>query len=396
MNLPIPAVGTEAGPQYAIDVNNSLNTIDQHNHSPGSGVQITPNGMNINTALTFNGNLATHLAGLTLLAQTSMPANNTVYENGVDLYYVDGIGNNIRITESGGVAGSPGSISNLTSPASASYVTGSQEFVWQSNTNIAANMDFGSAIMRNLTPNSTFALTLQPPATLSSNFTLTLPSIPGSTSFLTLDTSGIISGSVPVSQGITASNIANGTITTTQIASAANITGSQLAANAGIQGTQLAAAAGILPNQIDSLSSGNYYGISASTGSFTTTSTSFGTPVTVASINVLALGRPIFIQLLGGSIGMDPGSSQAGTAEFRLVFSNTLTLGPVIATFPLTYSTTTAGGNGRIEIPASVLNAVTINTSAMSSFGFIALYARVTASGRTALVTNTQLVVFQV
>lgn len=192
MNLPVPGVGTEAAPDYASDVNNCLNIIDQHTHAPGSGTQITPAGLNINTALAFNSNFATGLAGLTLVAQASLPALNTVYESGVDLYFIDGAGNNVRLTQSGAVAGTPGSISNLVTPATASYVSGSSTFVWQSNASIAANMDFGAAILRNLSPNSTFALTLQPP-TLGSNYSITLPVLPSTTSVVTIDNSGNMS-----------------------------------------------------------------------------------------------------------------------------------------------------------------------------------------------------------
>lgn len=211
MNLPVPSVGTEPGPDYAADVNACMTLIDQHTHAPGSGVPISPDGMNINADLSFNGQFAIDVAGVGFTAQGGIPSNGTIYMSGVDLFFVDDAGNNVRLTQSGAVAGTPGSISNLVSPASASYVALSSTFVWQSNTNIAANMDFGAAIMRNLSPNSTFALTLRPPAALSSNFTLTLPNIPGSTSFLTLDTSGNITGSIATSGGITASNIAAGT-----------------------------------------------------------------------------------------------------------------------------------------------------------------------------------------
>lgn len=216
MSLIVPGVGTEAGPQYAIDIDMDLSIIDQHTHAPGSGVLITPNAININTALTFNSNFATSIAGLTLVAQGSTPAINTVYESGVDLYFVDGVGNNVRITQSGGVAGSPGSISNLTAPASASYVSGSSTFVWQSNTSIAANMDFGAAILRNLSPNSTYALTLQPPASLSNNYTITLPTLPASLSLVALDTSGNLSA--PAVYPLVSASLAANSVTSTQIA----------------------------------------------------------------------------------------------------------------------------------------------------------------------------------
>lgn len=245
MNLIVPGVGTEPGPDYANDINASLSIIDQHDHTIGNGVQITPSGLDINAALTLNGNFLTSAAGMTFQAQLSTPANGTVYESGNDLYYVDGVGNNVRITQSGAVAGSPGSIANLTSPASASYVSGSSTFVWQSNTSIAANMDFGAAIMRNLSPNSTFALTLQPPAALGSNYTITLPSLPATTKIMALTNSGVMSAPYSVDnstieiatnviqvkdQGITAAKILDHTISDTQIA-LLGISAASLAAN---------------------------------------------------------------------------------------------------------------------------------------------------------------------
>jgi hypothetical protein len=110
MNLVVPIVGSEAGPQYATDINTSLGIIDSHNHSPGFGVQINTLGLNINSSLTFNGNFATSLAGLTLTPQSTLPIVNTIYESGVDLYYLDVVGNNVRITQAGSLAGTPGSI----------------------------------------------------------------------------------------------------------------------------------------------------------------------------------------------------------------------------------------------------------------------------------------------
>lgn len=287
MNLPVPSVGSEAGPDYAYDINSCLTLIDQHDHSPGYGVQITPSGLNINTDLSFNDNFGTSVGGMTFTAQGSTPANNTIYESGVDLYYVDGDGNNVRITQSGAVAGSPGSISNLTAPASASYVSGNSTFVWESNTSIAANMDFGAAIMRNLSPNSTFALTLQPPASLSSNFTITLPTIPGSTSFLTLDNSGNMSASISTTGGITGSNIASTTITGGKLANQ-TITSTQIA-NSTITTTQISDTAGILPGQTDSLTSGDYYTLSSSSGSFSTQAASLLFTIPASSVTAGAV-----------------------------------------------------------------------------------------------------------
>lgn len=194
MNLVIPVVGQEPGPQYALDVNSSFTIVDGHNHTQGYGVQIPTAGLNINADLSFNGVNATLLRSARFQPQLTPLATPSdlgcLYESGVDLYYNDGNGTQIRMTASGGVAGTPGSISGLVSPASASYSPGSATFTWQSNTLTPANMDFASAILRNLIASSK-GLTLQPPAAMAADYTITLPPLPtGATKFVSMDTSG--------------------------------------------------------------------------------------------------------------------------------------------------------------------------------------------------------------
>lgn len=349
MNLIIPNVGSEPGPTYAQDVNSSLTIIDMHDHSSGNGVQITPDGLNININLDFGGNFASNIAGLILAPQVSTPDVNTLYETGVDLYYVDGNGNNVRITQSGGVAGSPGSISNLTSPASASYVALSQTFVWQSDTSIAANMDFGSAILRNLAPNSTFGLTLSPPAALSSNYTLTLPSLPASQKIMTLDNSGNMSAPYVVDnttieissntirvkdQGISTAKIADFAVTTAKLNDLA-VTNGKIA-DTTIAIGKLVASSG-----------------AAGSASSATTSTS-GTFATVCSVTATFIaGRTVLITLNGttaagsGRIGANTNGTSFG--RFRLF---DVTNSVIISTF---YFDTTIGSTV-IYYPASALN----------------------------------------
>lgn len=195
MSLPVPGVGTEPGPQYAQDVNNCLTIIDSHDHTPGSGVQLTPEALNINSDLTMGSNNLTDVRSVRFTAQLAPIANpadlGCLYESGVDLYYNDGVGNQVRITQSGGVAGTPGSIANLTPPASASYVSANSTFVWESDTLTPANMDAASYILRNLVASS-FGLTLAPP-TLSSDYTITLPLLPASNLPVSVSASGVMS-----------------------------------------------------------------------------------------------------------------------------------------------------------------------------------------------------------
>lgn len=196
MSLPVPVVGQDPGPDWATMLNACLALIDQHNHSSGNGVPINPAGLNINADLPFNNNNLTTARSLRLQSQNSplaLPADvGCLYLSGVDLYFNDGSGNQIRVTQSGGIAGTPGSISNLTSPASAAYVGANQTFVWESDANTPANMDGGSILLRNIVANSK-ALTLSPPNAMGSNYALTLPSLPASQKIMTLDASGNMS-----------------------------------------------------------------------------------------------------------------------------------------------------------------------------------------------------------
>lgn len=252
MNLPVPVVGVEPGPQWASDINACMNIVDQHDHSSGSGVQITPNGLNINGDLVFNNNNATGLRSARFAVQASpiaLPSDvGCLYESGVDLYYNDGNGTQIRITQSGGVAGSPGSISNLVPPASASYVPGTQTFVWQAGANIAANMDAASYIFRNPLITSSNGVTVSAPAALGSNYTLVLPLLPVSQKIMTLDASGnmaapyTVDGStiviaaniikVPTS-GITSNELAANSVITSKILNG-NVTLAKLNADVNI------------------------------------------------------------------------------------------------------------------------------------------------------------------
>lgn len=195
MGLPVPNVGVAPGPDWAQDTNSCWSITDGHNHTPGSGVQVPTAGLNINSDLPLNQTNLTTVRSVRFFPQASplaLPADlGCVYESGVDLYYNDGNGNQIRMTQGGSVAGASGTITGLVAPASASYNSGLATFIFQSDVNTAANLDVGSVILRDLTVSS-FGLTLAPP-TLSSDYTITLPTLPASTGYLTIDPSGNIS-----------------------------------------------------------------------------------------------------------------------------------------------------------------------------------------------------------
>lgn len=235
MSLIIPGVGTEAGPTYAFDVNASLTLIDQHDHSSGSGVQITPDGLNINSTLDFQENDATNVNTLTFVSQTpasALPRAVSVAPGGgtgiADLWYTDGAGVPIQITKSGAVNVVASSIPGE------SYAGGT--FIWDQTQSGApttpANFDIGSITLRPNIALTTFGVTLSPPSSIASAYTLLLPDNPSllaGTAFLTLTTSGQIAGTIQTSLGITAANLAPDSVTTTKILDGA-VTAAKLAA----------------------------------------------------------------------------------------------------------------------------------------------------------------------
>lgn len=198
MGLPVPGVGLTTGPQWATDLDNCLALIDQHDHTPGHGVQITPSGLNINTALNFQNNSAINLSIAQFTTQLAQPNSLTSlysFDINGDLYWNDGAGNKIQITASGGVVGAPGNIINLLPPASVTYFPGTQTLVFLANgSGTPMTLDAGSIIIRDLnTPFNGVTLGVQSP--LTAPYNLFLPpagtgGIPVSQeSFVTIDTS---------------------------------------------------------------------------------------------------------------------------------------------------------------------------------------------------------------
>lgn len=357
MNLIIPIVGSEAGPTYASDINNSLTLLDQHDHSLGKGLQITPAGLNINTALTLQNNALTNINSLVFTNQTSgIATGQALYvapgsESPVplpDLWYNDGSNPPIQLT-SGGLVNA-----TIASIPGESYAGGT--FTWRQGTGSTtpANMDIGSVILRPNTAGTTNGVVLNPPAAVSSQFSLFLPTIPsGSTSFLLLDTSGNMNSTSAVfpltassiaNNTITAAQIANNTITATQIAND-TITTTQISDSAGITLGQLAA-----PNDRGGFTSGSSY--SNGTGSYTTA-------ITGQMISNPILGRPVMVYLTAFSDGYIEISNPGGVSNATIAFQISKQSGGTI----LNQSTLTVTSTGAFQMPPGCLNFVDIVNS---------------------------------
>jgi microcystin-dependent protein len=197
MDLPNPNPGIDPGPDYADNIYACFVLVDQHNHSPGYGELIQPNGLNISSDLTFNDNNATNLRSVRFQPQSAPLSLVTdigcLYESGVDLWYNDGNGTQIQITASGSVNATTSALMNGLNRAS---FIANQLVVYSDYLNSTpANIVAGSILLGNNLPSSNY-LTLQPPNAMPAGYTLTLPTIPSTnTELLQIDTSGNISHS---------------------------------------------------------------------------------------------------------------------------------------------------------------------------------------------------------
>jgi hypothetical protein len=206
MNMPVPVVGVDPGPTWASDINSCLSIIDSHTHTAGQGVPITPSAININSDLSWNGFNLTGLRSVRFNSHTAALATaadlGCLYEVGVDLYYNDGAGNQIRITQSGTVSGSTGTITGLPSgTASASFAAGT--FTFQSATSTPASLAVGPTTIAQAVASGK-GVTISANNAQASNYNLTLPTaLPSLQSAPVSDNSGNLSFTPLVSNTFT-------------------------------------------------------------------------------------------------------------------------------------------------------------------------------------------------
>lgn len=359
MMMPVPVVGSESGPQWATDLNACLTIIDQHDHTSGNGVPITPSGLDINSTLTMQGNSLTNAGQVAFSVQSVDPSTlGAFYYKGVDIYFNDGSGNHIRMTQSGSVSGATGTITGLPSgTASASYNAGT--FVFQSATNTAASIDGQNFILRNSTASSN-GLTLSPPNAMGSDYSITLPAVPATTSAVNMTSGGVM-----------------GTITYDNIGVGMTSTGANAVANTRTRATGTTVAAGGVA-------------ISSSSGSFSNSGGGVN-DVTNLSVTITTSGRPVEIRLVADGAGSgssliisDTSNNPSGTLYF---YRGGVT---VVAQYSLYLSVATSA-NTTLRVPMGSVCA--IDPVAAGTYTY---KMAVSSTGTTTVqVTNAKLIVYE-
>lgn len=109
MSLEKPEPNVTLGPDWAQKLNDALDLIDAHDHSSGKGVKITPAGLNINADLPLNENDITLLRTAAFVAQAgtlSTVDKRALYAVGGDLYWNNGSGGAVQVTNGSAVVSS--------------------------------------------------------------------------------------------------------------------------------------------------------------------------------------------------------------------------------------------------------------------------------------------------
>jgi len=174
--------------------NVNFQLIDAHTHAPGFGTPIVSAAININADLSFNNFNATGLRstrfGPILLGSITPSDAGSLIVSGADLFFVDINGNQVRITQGGAIAGTPGSITGLVAPASVTYVPATKLFSFFSNVNVVAGVVCGPLEVGDETVTSSNLITIRA-RSVTASYTMTLPSaLPASLSLVTLAAAG--------------------------------------------------------------------------------------------------------------------------------------------------------------------------------------------------------------
>lgn len=231
MNLDLPVVTVTIGPEWAELLNAALEVIDDHDHTSGKGRLITSAALNINDDVSIGGNDLTAARSYNMQNNGAPIAGATdvrsLYSVGGELFYNDGVGNQIQITSGGALdASSVGGIGGDygTSTANVYYSSISKTFFFDQDVNQRAKLAVGDLLISDTIAAGLNAVTLKSPTALAAAYTLTLPNaLPLADNVLKISNTGQISPSLVTDplldvDAVTNTKIQNSAVTTTKIA----------------------------------------------------------------------------------------------------------------------------------------------------------------------------------
>lgn len=349
MNLPVPVVGTDPGPDWATNIVACLNAIDSHNHTTGQGTSLNQDSISVNGDFSFNSNNLVTVRSVRFDNQAAALAVSTdvgcIYQVGGNLYWNNQGLVAVQITSGNSIVGTAGSISGLPSgTAGVAFAAATYTFI--SATSVPAKISVGPIVTGAAISNPK-TVTISASVTMPADIDLTWPTaLPVTTSFINLDSSGNMgsvgatgTGDVVLSSSptIVAPTI-TGTTTNSGTISGGNITGTQI--NNSDIGASTPATGTFSQMQIGALgqsfkmkhASGTVAGSGTVTvmagGSYTTVYAMFGITGVSGSSTLevmpsgLLSGRVYFQQISsqGSAIAIANGSGSANSYEVTILY----------------------------------------------------------------------------
>lgn len=116
MGLPVPEPGVTPAPTWGTNQQKAMQLLDAHRHVPGEGERVPTAGLNINDPLNMQGYPTYNQDSVQLVQRAVLPDwrppqssnRRSLYSKGVDLYFLDGSGREVKITQNGAVNGTGG------------------------------------------------------------------------------------------------------------------------------------------------------------------------------------------------------------------------------------------------------------------------------------------------
>lgn len=333
MNIGLAVPGKTEGPEWAETLNDAIETVDSHDHTPGRGTPVPASGIDIRTDLSINGTNLTDVRMLRFGDQEAAlgdPADkNGLTSVGGDLFYNNGSGVPVKITDGAGLAASSlGGISGLPSGAypnaGVNFNSSFPGFEFSEAAKVYARMKVGELRVHESGAVDPKSVNIRSAASLPATYDLTLPAVvPEGNAFLVMSATGALS-----------TQLRAGGIGTADIAASA-VTAAKLAANAVTEG-KLANGSVTTPKLADAsvtlakLAKAPYVKSDPS-GAWATTS-NVATLVTNFQITITSVGNPLRMSLIpdGANASSVFIVGGYGSLEFRQVVGGTR---PVLAKF---------------------------------------------------------------
>jgi len=229
MSIVTPTLGGDSG-TWDDKINDAFGLVDAHDHSSGKGVKVTPSGLNINADLAFAGNGATGLGKVLFNAVTALASGSkALFVSSADneLYWRTNAGTNVKLTSGTSinttlVGGIVGDYSSVGAEVAFDDANDRYTFKMQGSPKPWARLASGPVRIFEFNTVETVYVGLNAPTALAAAYDITLPlAAPGSTSFVLMDSSGVLTVTNTVPNAITFST----SISTPTIAGTPNFTG---------------------------------------------------------------------------------------------------------------------------------------------------------------------------